>query len=138
MKIALSTSKILGSQRWTTVFWAVKQNPCWCQKRFTELFSFFFIKIFVFPLLLVTFLIIIGRVPAIFENTGIDFQYISLLIYLLYLKLNAERQQILISTRVTFLIVLAHGAAYAIGIRAYFLNFYGRLENNIVSVVVAT
>jgi hypothetical protein len=32
-----------------------------------------FIKIFVFPLLLVTFLIIIGRVPAIFENTGIDF-----------------------------------------------------------------
>ena len=32
-----------------------------------------FIKIFVLPLLLVTFLIIIGRVPAIFENTGIDF-----------------------------------------------------------------
>ena len=32
-----------------------------------------FIKIFVFPLLLVAFLIIIGRVPAIFENTGIDF-----------------------------------------------------------------
>ena len=32
-----------------------------------------FLKIFVFPLLLVTFLIIIGRVPAIFENTGIDF-----------------------------------------------------------------
>ena len=32
-----------------------------------------FIKIYFFSLLLVTFLIIIGRVPAIFENTGIDF-----------------------------------------------------------------
>ena len=32
-----------------------------------------FLKIFVSPLLLVTFLIIIGHVPAIFENTGIDF-----------------------------------------------------------------
>ena len=32
-----------------------------------------FSKNIMFPLLLVTFLIIIGRVPAIFENTGIDF-----------------------------------------------------------------
>ena len=32
----------------------------------------FFLNI-CFSLLLVTFLIIIGRVPAIFENTGIDF-----------------------------------------------------------------
>ena len=32
-----------------------------------------FYKNICFSLLLVTFLIIIGRVPAIFENTGIDF-----------------------------------------------------------------